>query len=89
MIKSTDVINAQRKDIVYTIDATTGKFVKSSQTEYYPQDYPISYWGTNGTEIWNGTETKIEKTHPTYTITQVRPNYGDFNGTTSAQTCKY
>ena len=59
MIKSTDVINAQRKDIVYTIDATTGKFVKSSQTEYYPQDYPISYWGTNGTEIWNGTETKI------------------------------
>ena len=59
MIKSTDVINAQRKDIVYTIDATTGKFVKSSQTEYYPQDYPISYWGANGTEIWNGTETKI------------------------------
>lgn len=59
MIKSTDVINAQRKDIVYTIDATTGEFVKSSQTEYYPQDYPISYWGTNGTDIWNGTESQI------------------------------
>ncbi|MBP3419814.1 MAG: hypothetical protein J6K74_04405 [Marinifilaceae bacterium] len=58
-LTKTDKITAQRKDVTYQLNVESGKFVKTSETTYHPQDYPISYWGTNGTEIWNGTETKI------------------------------
>ena len=52
-------VTAQRKDITYQLNVESGKFVKTSETLYYPQEYEISYYGTNGSDIWEGTETKI------------------------------
>lgn len=52
-------VTAQRKDITYQLNVESGKFVKTSETLYYPQEYEVSYYGINGTDIWDGTETKI------------------------------
>ncbi len=58
-MSDTQKITAQRKDITYQLNVESGKFVKTSETLYYPQEYEISYYGTNGSDIWEGTETKI------------------------------
>lgn len=58
-LRKTDKITAQRKDVTYQLNVESGKFVKISETVYLPQEYDISYYGSNGTDIWNGTETKI------------------------------
>lgn len=58
-LTSSDNINCQRIDYIYQLNIETGKFILKSKTEYLPQNYPISYFSRNGTDIWNGTETKI------------------------------
>ena len=59
VLTSSDYINCQRIDYKYSLNIETGKFILKSKTDYIPQDYPISYFYREGTDIWNGTETKI------------------------------